>query len=75
MAKKQIRVQIFPDGQIKADVIGIKGKSCTDYIEILEQLLDAETIDSEYTDEYYETEQVGVQQQDVNQIKTREGGV
>ncbi|AZK45383.1 DUF2997 domain-containing protein [Paenibacillus lentus] len=74
MAKKQIRVQIFPDGQIQADVIGIKGKSCTDYIEILEQLLDAETIDSEYTEEYYEAEQVEVQQQNVNPIQTREGG-
>lgn len=75
MSKKQIRVQIFPDGQIKADVIGIKGKSCTDYIEILEQLLDAETIDSEYTEEYYETEQVEVQQQNTNVIQAREGGL
>lgn len=69
MANKQLRVQIFPDGQIKADVIGVKGKTCTDYIEILEQLLDAETIDSEYTAEYYETEQVEIQQQQVNQLK------
>lgn len=70
MAKKQIRVQIFADGQIKADVMGIKGKSCTDYIEILESLLDAETTDSEYTSEYYETEQqVELEQQHVNQVK------
>lgn len=69
MSKKQIRVQIFPDGQIKAEVIGIKGKSCTDYIEVLEQLLDAETIDSGYTSEYYETEQVESLQQQVNVLR------
>jgi len=66
---KRIRVQIFRDGTIKADVMGIKGKSCTDYIEVLEQLLDAEVIDSEYTAEYYETEQLDIQQQNINRIK------
>lgn len=69
MSSKQIRVRIFPDGQIKADVIGVKGKSCTDYIDILEQLLDAETVDSEYTAEYYETEEILIEQQQINQIK------
>jgi len=66
---KRIRVQIFRDGTIKADVMGIKGKSCTDYIEVLEQLLDAEVIDSGYTAEYYETEQLDIQQQNINRIK------
>ncbi|MDQ0090961.1 hypothetical protein J2T12_004387 [Paenibacillus anaericanus] len=69
MSSKQIRVRIFPDGQIKADVIGVKGKSCTEYIDILEQLLDAETVDSEYTAEYYETEEILIEQQQINQIK------
>ena len=66
---KKIRVQIFSDGTIKADVMGIKGKSCTDYIEVLEQLLDAEIVDSEYTAEYYETEQLEIQEHNMNQIK------
>lgn len=66
MSKKQIRVQIFADGQIKADVIGVKGKACMDYIDLLEQLLDAETVDSEYTAEYYETELVDLRQQHMN---------
>lgn len=61
--RKQIRVRIFPDGRIKAEVVGIKGKACTDYIQILEQMLDAETVDSEYTAEYFETEQVEVSHQ------------
>lgn len=62
MSSKQIRVRIYPDGKIEADVLGIKGKGCTDYISILEQLLDAETVDSEYTAEYYESEQAVTQQ-------------
>jgi hypothetical protein len=53
---KKLRIQIFQDGRIQAEVLGIKGKKCTDYISLLEELLDAETVDSEYTSEYYETE-------------------
>lgn len=66
---KRIRVQIFPDGTIKAETIGIKGRDCVDYIEVLEQLLDAEVVDSEYTAEYYETEQVDLGQQVDNRIR------
>ncbi|QJC50286.1 DUF2997 domain-containing protein [Paenibacillus albicereus] len=57
MAQRQIKVRIYEDGRIQADVIGIKGKGCIDYISILEQLLEAETTDSSYTSEYYESEQ------------------
>ncbi|MBP1906555.1 hypothetical protein J2Z32_003217 [Paenibacillus turicensis] len=69
MAKK-IQIQIFPDGQIKAEVMGVKGKGCMDYLEVLEQLLDAEIVDSEYTAEYYETEQVVIEEQQVPIINT-----
>lgn len=69
MSQKQIRVRIFPDGTIKAEVMGIKGKGCMDYIEVLEQLLDAEVVDSEYTAEYYETEQVELGQQATERIR------
>ena len=54
---KRVVVQIFPDGRIQAQTQGIKGKKCTDYIRILEELLEAETVDSEYTAEYYLTEE------------------
>ncbi|MGX6443805.1 DUF2997 domain-containing protein [Neobacillus sp. K501] len=53
-----MKIQIFQDGQIQAEVLGIKGKKCTDYISILEELLEAETIDSEYTPEYFESEEL-----------------
>jgi hypothetical protein len=50
---KQIKLKIFRDGQVQAEVLGFRGKKCTDFISILEQLLDAEAIDSERTPEYY----------------------
>jgi len=67
--KKQIKVRVFPDGRIEAETVGVKGQACTDYIEILERLLDAETVDSSYTAEYYETEQVEARQRNVNSTR------
>lgn len=57
---KQIKLKIFPDGQVQAEVLGFRGKKCTDYISILEQLLDAEAIDSERTPEYYLEESTAI---------------
>lgn len=51
-------VRIFPDGTVQAEVHGATGKRCTDYIAILEELLEAETADSEYTAEYEQAEHV-----------------
>lgn len=60
MAKK-VRVQIFPDGRIQAKTEGIKGRKCTEYIRILEEILEAETVESEYTAEYYVTEEASTE--------------
>jgi hypothetical protein len=49
---KTITISILPDGRVQAEVRGVKGNACTDYIGILESLLDAEAIDSAYTPEY-----------------------
>ena len=62
MSSKRIQLRVYPDGRIEAEVQGVKGKKCTDYIALLEELLDAETIESEFTPEYYESEEVGVRQ-------------
>jgi Protein of unknown function (DUF2997) len=51
---KQVRIHIFPDGRVQAEVHGIKGKACRDYLRILEEILDGEAIFSSYTPEYYE---------------------
>lgn len=66
---KKINIRIYPDGRVQADVEGIKGKSCTDYIKILEEILNAETVDSEYTSEYYESENVILENESKEKIR------
>jgi hypothetical protein len=68
---KRVRIQVFPDGRIQADIHGIKGKKCADYIRVLEEILDAKTVDSEYTPEYFEVEEV--QETSTEQQKVGEG--
>jgi len=56
--KKRIKIEIFSDGTIQAETHGIKGKKCMDYIKILEEILEAETVDSDHTPEYFEKENI-----------------
>lgn len=53
---KRINIRIFPDGKIQAEVQGIKGKKCTDYLKVIQEILQARIEDSDYTKEYYEKE-------------------
>jgi hypothetical protein len=53
---KTIQVVIARDGQVRVDVRGVKGKSCVNYMRLLEDVLDAEIIESAYTPEYDEIE-------------------
>ncbi len=52
---KKIKFEILSSGEIRAKTLGIKGEECLDYVELIERLTGAETIDSEFTEEYYET--------------------
>lgn len=52
--QKQIKIRIFPDGTISSQTVEIKGKSCSKYAEILENLLGAKVLSIKYTSEYYE---------------------
>ena len=49
---RRIAVTINKDGSIKAETLGIKGKTCLDYVPVLEELLDAETLQSAFTADY-----------------------
>ena len=51
--KKQLQIRIYPNGEIKAETIGILGKKCTNYIEVVEKLLAAKITNSEFTNDYY----------------------
>lgn len=69
MAEK-VQIRILKDGSIEAVTNGIKGEKCVDYIRILEDLLEAETTNSNYTSEYYEIEQTLKVEQAVDQTNT-----
>jgi len=59
---KQVRLRLYPDGRVEAETVGIKGPACTHVLPLLEQLLDAEVVESAFTEEYYQTEKVAVEQ-------------
>lgn len=53
---KKIRFEITADGEIHVKTFGMDDASCLDYIEVFERLLDAETIDSDYTQEFIDAQ-------------------
>jgi hypothetical protein len=55
---KEITLRIRRDGSVEAETHGIKGRACLDWIGVLEQLLDAKTVDSSFTAEYDQVEVV-----------------
>lgn len=59
--KQQLRIRIYPDGEIKAETEGIKGAKCLSYVRVLERMLDAVTVDSSYTEEYRQQAQAQVE--------------
>jgi hypothetical protein len=65
-------VRIFPDGTVQAEVHGARGKRCTDYIAILEELLEAETADSAYTAEYQQAENVRAGDVRADEVRRRQ---
>ena len=53
---KKIQIKLSPNGEIEMKTLGIKGKKCLDYIEILKKLVDVNVTKTELSQEYYETE-------------------
>lgn len=53
---KQVQIKIYPNGEIQAETLGIKGKKCMQYIPAIEKLTNAVVTDSDFTPEYLETE-------------------
>lgn len=54
MAKKQMKIKLLPNGEIQMETVGVKGKKCLDYVEMLKFLADARVEKQELTKEYYE---------------------
>ena len=60
---KKIRIEITASGEIKAKTLGMDDEKCLDYVDVLENLLDAETVESTYTEEFLQA-QVRLQQEE-----------
>ena len=52
MDQKQLIVTVSPDGTVGAETRNIYGDECLDFITVLEDLLEAETQSSAYTEDY-----------------------
>ncbi|MDR0869524.1 MAG: DUF2997 domain-containing protein [Planctomycetaceae bacterium] len=55
---KHIQIRLRPDGTIEAETLGFKGKSCLELVPLLEKLTGGKVIDSDYTSEFYEEDNV-----------------
>ena len=63
----KMKIRLFPDGTIQMETEGIKGKKCTNYAKILARLADAKIESIEKTNEYYEQEELHLD--DVNRLR------
>ncbi len=54
----KMKIRLFPDGTIQMETEGIKGKRCANYAKVLSRLADAKIESVERTHEYYEQEEL-----------------
>lgn len=54
---QRIIVTIASDGTVTAETKGLQGAACLPYIDVLEQLLEASTVDSRYTPDFDRVQQ------------------
>lgn len=59
MAKRVI-ISIDRKGLVNAEISGVKGKKCTDYISLLEDILEGKVVEQEFTQEYYQEQEARV---------------
>ena len=57
MAKK-LKIKLLPNGLIEMETIGVKGKKCMEYAKLMEEIANAKIKEQNFTDEYYEQEEV-----------------
>ena len=56
MSDKKLKIKLLPNGEIQMETVGVKGKKCLDYIDVLKKLVDVKITDTQFSQEYYETE-------------------
>ncbi|GAA3288633.1 DUF2997 domain-containing protein [Dactylosporangium vinaceum] len=60
---QRIVVTVAEDGTVAAETLGVTGSKCLDYVALLEDLLAAQTVHSEYTREFQGLQAVTRQEQ------------
>lgn len=55
---KQIRIKIRNNGSVEAETLGMKGADCLKYLQRIEEMANATTVDSRFTEEYYESQEI-----------------
>ena len=53
---KKLKIKLLPNGEIEMETLGIKGKKCLDYAEIIKKMVGGTITKTEITQEYYETD-------------------
>lgn len=69
-ARRALKVSVAPDGTVTAETIGFTGSACLSQIGVLEDLLEATTVRSAFTDEYFAAQ---TQTRSEARVTTREG--
>lgn len=63
---KKIVIRIFNDGKVTLSTQNIKGEKCTEYLKVIQELVDGQILDSTYTEEYYENDIYIVKESEIN---------
>ena len=53
---KKLKIKLLPNGEIEMETLGIKGKKCLDYAEIIKKMVNGTISKTEITQEYYESD-------------------
>lgn len=62
---KRLRVAVAADGAVSVETVGFSGPECLDQIALLEDLLDATTVQSRFTEDYYRNNNLNEETQSV----------
>lgn len=65
---KKMQIKLLPNGEIRMETHGVKGKKCDDYVELFKKLVNVNIAEIQHTKEYYETEEY-IQAEDSAEIK------
>lgn len=67
---KKITIRIDKNGMVESHISGAPGRKCLNDLELLEELVAGKIILHELTEEYYQNNEISVQQNNTEQLKS-----